>query len=154
MFWRTKKKEPAGKSVMNASTPTSSKPSRGEETTVPTPPAPEPVAKSTEPDAPAYEGMQKEIISAIRTVYDPEIPVNVYDIGLVYDIDITAEKDVRIRMTLTSPNCPEAEIIPVKVEQAVKTVDGVNGCKVAIVWDPPWTPDQLSEAARLELGML
>ena len=114
----------------------------------------EPAVPSDDSDNGQDAGAHDEIIAAIRTVYDPEIPVNVYDIGLIYDINVDPSNDVQINMTLTSPNCPEAEIIPVKVEKAVESVGGINRCKVAIVWDPPWTPDQLSEAAKLELGML
>lgn len=104
------------------------------------------------PDATAAN--DDDIVAALRTVYDPEIPVNIYDLGLIYGIDRVAEGEVGIRMTLTSPNCPEAEMIPLRVEQAVLTTPGVKQVKVVIIWEPPWTPDALSEAAKLELGLI
>jgi FeS assembly SUF system protein len=92
------------------------------------------------------------VTDALRTVYDPEIPVDIYELGLVYDIDIDAACAVTIRMTLTSPGCPVAGILPGEVEAKVRDVDGVSDVAVDLVWDPPWTPDRMSEAARLELG--
>ncbi len=104
------------------------------------------------PDATATK--DDDIVAALRTVYDPEIPVNIYDLGLIYGIDRGGEGDVGIQMTLTSPNCPEAEMIPLRVEQAVLETPGVDRVNVEIVWEPPWTPDALSEAAKLELGLI
>ncbi len=104
--------------------------------------------------APVNEELKKQVIAALKTVYDPEIPVNIYDIGLIYDIDLSTPGRAGIEMTLTSPNCPEAEAIPVNVEKAIKKIEGIETVQVDIVWEPPWTPDQLSEAAKLELGML
>ncbi len=98
------------------------------------------------------EAMRPRIVAALETVYDPEIPVSIWELGLVYDVDIKEGKDIDITMTLTTPNCPEAQYIPAKVEEAVRTVNGVGEVKVEIVWDPPWSPDRMSEAARLELG--
>ena len=96
----------------------------------------------------------ERIIAALRTVYDPEISTNIYDLGLIYAIDTVGEHDIAIRMTLTSPGCPVAGILPGQVERAVETVDGVGRCHVELVWDPPWTRDSMSEEAKLELGML
>jgi FeS assembly SUF system protein len=96
--------------------------------------------------------VREKIINALKTVYDPEIPVNIYDLGLVYDIDIAEGGVVTVKMTLTAPNCPEAENIPPAVESRVNCVSEVNDTIVELVWDPPWTPDRMSEAARLELG--
>jgi FeS assembly SUF system protein len=95
-----------------------------------------------------------QVIAALKTVYDPEIPVNIYELGLVYDVTIDEENNVSITMTLTAPNCPVAEFIPLQVESRVKAVPGVNTVHVDMVFDPPWTPDRMSEAAKLELGMV
>ena len=92
------------------------------------------------------------VIEAIRTVFDPEIPVNVYDIGLIYEVKISGG-EAAIRMTLTSPNCPVAESLPQEVQDVAAAVEGVTSAEVKIVWDPPWTPEMMSEAAQLELGM-
>ena len=96
---------------------------------------------------------EEKIISKIKTVYDPEIPVNIYDLGLIYDIKIADNSDVMIVMTLTAPNCPEAENIPTKVEQRVREIHDVGEVKVMISFDPPWTKDRMSEDAQLLLGM-
>ena len=98
--------------------------------------------------------LEGEIIEALKTVYDPEIPVNLYEMGMIYEIEIGDSADVVIRMTLTSPACPVAESLPAEVHDRVAQVEGVNGVDVELVWDPPWTPDRMSEAARLQLGML
>ena len=90
----------------------------------------------------------------ISTIYDPEIPVNIYELGLIYDVEISEDRDVRIEMTLTSPNCPVAESLPVDVENKVKEIDSIENVKVNIVFEPPWTKDMMSEEAKLELGML
>jgi len=95
---------------------------------------------------------EDKIVKAIRTVYDPEIPVNIYDMGLIYKIDIDGA-NVNIDMTLTSPACPVAGVLPGQVEIAVASVEGVENSKVELVWDPPWDPSRMSEAAKLELGM-
>ena len=94
------------------------------------------------------------MIEAIRTVFDPEIPVNIYELGLVYDIEFPTPDTVHVRMTLTSPNCPEAESIPPTVKGKVEGVAGVKGATVDIVWEPTWNPNMMSEAAKLELGMI
>ena len=96
----------------------------------------------------------REIIEALRTVYDPEIPVNIYELGLIYKIDIEDDDRVLVEMTLTSPHCPVAETLPGEVEQKVAAVEGVSGCEVKVVWDPPWNPAMMTEEAQLELGMI
>jgi len=93
------------------------------------------------------------LINAIATVYDPEIPVNIYELGLIYVIDITDQGAVRVEMTLTAPGCPSAQELPVQVREALLAVPGVTAADVVTVWDPPWTPDRMSEDARLALNM-
>jgi FeS assembly SUF system protein len=97
--------------------------------------------------------LESSIIEAIRTCHDPELPVNIYDLGLIYDIDVAPGGRVAVKMTLTSPMCPVAGSLPLEVEQKVKSVEGVTEAKVEIVWDPPWTMDKMSEAARLQLNL-
>lgn len=98
--------------------------------------------------------LEKVVIDALKTVYDPEIPVNIYELGLIYKIDLQPEAGtVGIQMTLTSPNCPEAESIPPSVEAKLKAIPGVNAAKVEVVWQPPWTKEMMSEAAKLTLGI-
>lgn len=99
------------------------------------------------------EALREEIIKMLKTVYDPEIPVNIYDLGLVYHIDIQPEGVVRIEMTLTAPGCPVAQTFPGTVEAYVMNVSGVSDVKVELVWDPPWEKERMSEEARLSLGM-
>ncbi len=102
------------------------------------------------------EQMQKlgeDVVDVLRTIYDPEIPVDIYELGLVYDVNVSDQGDVHVLMTLTSPNCPVAESLPVEVEEKVKTIDIVTTAEVEITFDPPWTKDMMSEEARLELGM-
>jgi len=99
------------------------------------------------------ELLKKKIIDAIRTCYDPEIPVNIYELGLIYDVHVDGDNKVNVRMTLTSPACPVAGTLPKEVEQRVKGVEGVEDAKVDIVWDPPWNPEMMSEEAKLELGL-
>ena len=97
--------------------------------------------------------MQPRIVEVLSTIFDPEIPVNIYELGLIYDVDVNAAGVVNIRMTLTSPACPVAGSLPPEVESKVRTVGGVTEAKVEIVWDPPWTPERMSEAAKLQLNM-
>ena len=97
---------------------------------------------------------EQQIIEALREIYDPEIPINIYDLGLIYSVDISDSKVVNIEMTLTSPGCPVAQTFPGTVECAVKCVDGVTDVHVELVWDPPWTKDRMSEDALLSLGLL
>ena len=96
----------------------------------------------------------EKIIGRICQIYDPEIPVNIYELGLIYDIQVSDESDVKIKMTLTSPNCPVAETLPVDVEEKVKEIEEVRNVKVDITFDPPWDKNMMSEEAKLELGML
>lgn len=98
--------------------------------------------------------LKEKIVEALKSVYDPEIPVDVYELGLIYEINVYPVDNVYILMTLTSPACPAAEIIPVEVEEKVKGIKGVNDVKVEITFDPPYTQDMMSEAAKLELGFL
>jgi FeS assembly SUF system protein len=100
------------------------------------------------------EEIRQSIVVALKTIYDPEIPVDIYELGLVYDIAIDDNSEVKINMTLTSPSCPVAETLPPEVEQKVASVPGVNGCKVEITWDPPWDKSMMSQEAMLELGFL
>ena len=98
--------------------------------------------------------IREDIVKALQSVYDPEIPVSVYELGLIYDIIIKNNGDVDIIMTLTTPNCPEAQTIPEKIADVVSLVKGVNEVKVEITWEPPWTQDKMTEAAKLELGLM
>ena len=97
--------------------------------------------------------LRSRVIAALKEIYDPEIPLNIYDLGLIYRIDIDPDTNASIEMTLTSPNCPVAESLPGEVENAAKAVDGIGNVQLELVWDPPWDMDRLGEAARLELGM-
>jgi FeS assembly SUF system protein len=107
--------------------------------------------------APLQPGMpvasREDVIAALRTVHDPEIPVNLYDLGLIYNLDISAEGKVQIEMTLTTPSCPVAGTMPTEVLRAVSALDGVGLVEVKLVWDPPWTMENMSEDAKLALGM-
>lgn len=96
--------------------------------------------------------VESQIIETLQTIYDPEIPVNIYELGLVYDVNVAPDGHVAIRMTLTSPACPVAQSLPLEVESKVREVPGVTDVDLEVVWDPPWTPDKMSEAAKLELG--
>ena len=96
---------------------------------------------------------QPALVEAVSKVFDPEIPVNIYELGLIYSLDVDANANVQVRMTLTAPACPAAQTIPVDVERRIREVPGVNDVKVAVVWDPPWTRDKMSDAAKLTLGM-
>lgn len=98
--------------------------------------------------------IKEKIVDAIKSVYDPEIPVDVYELGLIYEINVYPVDNVYILMTLTSPSCPAAEVIPVEVEEKVKAIPEVNDVKVEITFDPPYEQDMMSEAAKLELGFL
>ncbi|MGH8720002.1 MAG: SUF system Fe-S cluster assembly protein [Burkholderiales bacterium] len=100
------------------------------------------------------EQLKENIIRALQTIYDPEIPVNIYDLGLIYDLDVDAQGKVDVRMTLTAPGCPVAQTFPGTVEQQLYSVPGVTEARVELVWDPPWDRDRMSEAAKLQLGML
>ena len=97
--------------------------------------------------------LKEKVISEIKKIYDPEIPVNIYELGLIYSIDIDEKNKVNINMTLTSPNCPVAESLPNSVKDSVLKVDGVSDVDLKLVWDPPWGKDRMSEAAKLELNL-
>ena len=97
--------------------------------------------------------LRQQVIGALRTIYDPEMPVNIYELGLIYDVNVDQEGFVSIRMTLTAPNCPVAGTLPPEVELKVKGVPSVSGVKLDLVFDPPWTKNMMSEAAKLELGI-
>jgi FeS assembly SUF system protein len=122
------------------------KPEAGVDAETPQPGGPE---TSTGPDA-----IREQVIEALRSVYDPEIPVNIYELGLIYEVQVEPDGGTRIRMTLTTPMCPAAEMLPPEVETKARTVPGVTSVAVDLVWDPPWSPDMMSEAARLDLGMV
>ncbi len=97
--------------------------------------------------------LETQVLEALRTCYDPEIPVNIYDLGLVYGVTVEPTGAVNVRMTLTSPGCPVAGSLPLEIESKIKAIPGVAAATVEVVWDPPWNPDMMSEAARLQLGM-
>lgn len=105
--------------------------------------------EKTEPET----SLQDKIVEALKTCYDPEIPVDIYELGLIYKVDVNESNDVAIDMTLTSPACPAAGSLPPEVEHKVGAVEGVNSVKVEVVWEPVWTPEKMSEAAKLQLGM-
>lgn len=100
------------------------------------------------------ETLEEKIVEALKHIYDPEIPVNIYDLGLIYGVDVDPKGATLIRMTLTTPGCPVAQTFPGTVESMVKRVPGVTDATVELVWDPPWTQEQLSEAARVQLGLI
>lgn len=96
----------------------------------------------------------EDIVKVLKTIYDPEIPVDIYELGLIYDVMVNTDNEVKILMTLTSPNCPVAESLPMEVEEKIKKIEGVGAAEVEITFDPPWSRDLMSEEAKLELGML
>lgn len=96
----------------------------------------------------------EKIVNVLKTIFDPEIPVDIYELGLIYDVFVNEDNDVKILMTLTTPNCPVAETLPLEVEEKVKSLNEVKGAEVEITFDPPWTQELMSEEAKLELGML
>ena len=102
----------------------------------------------------AVPDLHQKVLEAIKTIYDPEIPVDIYELGLIYEINIYPVNNVYVLMTLTSPSCPSAEVIPGEVEQKLREIEGVNEVKVEITFDPPYSQDMMSEAAKLELGFL
>ena len=108
----------------------------------------------SKPAAGDGEDLKDRIVEALKSVYDPEIPVDIYELGLIYDIDVTEDGDAVVTMTLTTPHCPVAESMPNEVELRVLSVPGVRDAEVKLVWDPPWDPSKMSDEARLELGML
>jgi FeS assembly SUF system protein len=100
------------------------------------------------------EGLKEKVIECLKGIFDPEIPVNIYELGLIYEIDILPLNNVQVVMTLTSPACPAAQSLPIEVDQKVRLIEGVNDVHVAVTWTPPWDKSMMSEAAQLELGML
>ena len=102
----------------------------------------------------SVDQLREGVVAALRTVFDPEIPVNIYDLGLIYDIDINDDRKVHVKMTLTAPGCPVAQTFPQTVEQAIYGVSGVTVAVVELVWEPPWDKDRMSEGVKLQLGML
>src|SRR4029453_9668803 len=129
---------------MSDDTPTVEKPAEGAQ--------PAPAGNSALPEA-EITRLTDEIVTALKTVYHPEIPDDIYEIGLVYRIDIADDRTVKVDMSLTSPNCPSAQELPVMVQNAVSTVRGVGKVDVSVVWDPPWDPSRMSEEARVGLNM-
>lgn len=109
---------------------------------------------ATAPESGDTGALKQAVIEMLETVTDPEIPVNIYELGLIYEVEINADGDARVVMTLTTPNCPVAESMPGEVEDRVGSVPGIRSVSVELVWDPPWTPDRMSEAAKLELGFI
>ena len=106
-------------------------------------------ANSSSPDA-----IRERVIEQLRTIFDPEIPVNIYELGLVYKVDVAADGATQVTMTLTTPMCPAAEELPPEVETKARSVPGVTSVQLDLVWDPPWSPDMMSDAAKLDLGMM
>jgi FeS assembly SUF system protein len=119
------------------------------------PPAPDAThdTESLVPDPARTDALRPEIVRALSTVFDPEIPVNIWELGLIYDVFVDVRGVAGIRMTLTAPACPAAQTLPGEVAEKVRGVAGVTDAKVDVVWDPPWTKDRMSDAAKLQLGM-
>lgn len=99
------------------------------------------------------EDLKEKVIECLQTIYDPELPVSIYELGLIYEIDILPINNVQILMTLTAPGCPAAQSLPIEVDQKVREIEGVNDVHVSVTWNPPWDKSRMSEAAQLELGM-
>jgi FeS assembly SUF system protein len=119
----------------------------------PTPSLPESTRTPFVPDAQQTDELKPAIVAAIATVYDPEIPVNIWELGLIYDVAVDASKTALITMTLTAPGCPAAQSLPSEVERKVREVPGIAEAKVDVVWEPGWTKDRMSDAAKLQLGL-
>ena len=107
-----------------------------------------------EPQGALQEILREQVIDELRTIYDPEIPVNIYELGLIYDLNVTPEGEVWVKMTLTSPACPVAGTLPPEVENAIAAIPGVKDAEVELVWDPPYSMEMMSESARLQLGLM
>ena len=119
--------------------------------TAPAPTTPEAIPEPA-PDPADGRSLEERVVEALKTVHDPEIPVNIYELGLIYNLDVGGDGSVAVAMTLTTPHCPAAASMPADVERVVQAVPGVGAVKVEVVWEPPWSKDRMSEAARLELG--
>jgi FeS assembly SUF system protein len=119
-------------------------------------PPPEPQASKAEEASSTAENeaLHKQVVATLKTCFDPEIPVDIYELGLIYDLKVAGEGDVLIKMTLTSPMCPVAESLPPEVENKVRALPDVKTAKVEVVWEPPWEPTRMSEAAKLQLNMM
>ena len=100
------------------------------------------------------EALKEKVIEVLKTIFDPELPVNIYELGLIYEVDVLPVNNVQVVMTLTAPSCPAAQSLPIEVDQKVRQIEGVNDVHVAVTWNPPWNKDMMSEAAQLELGYL
>ena len=100
------------------------------------------------------ETLKQKIIECLQTIYDPEIPVNIYELGLIYEVDVLPINNIQIVMTLTAPSCPAAQSLPIEVDQKLRQIEGVNDVHVSVTWNPPWNKSMMSEEAQLELGML
>jgi FeS assembly SUF system protein len=100
------------------------------------------------------EALKEQVIESLKTIYDPEIPVNIYDMGLIYEVNVLPINNVQVVMTLTAPGCPAAQSLPVEVDQKLREIEGINDVHVSVTWTPPWDRSMMSEAAQLELGML
>jgi FeS assembly SUF system protein len=112
------------------------------------------LAQRPEEPAPADVNLYEQVVDALKEIYDPEIPVNIYELGLIYNVEVSDEGDAKVVMTLTTPHCPVAESMPAEVELRVCAVPGIRTADVDLVWDPPWDPQKMSDEAKLELGML
>ena len=110
--------------------------------------------KPAEPSDADPNALYEAVIDALKDIYDPEIPVNIYDLGLIYDVEITPDHHAKVKMTLTTPHCPVAESMPGEVEMRIGAVPGIGDAEVELVWDPPWDPQKMTDEAKLELGML
>ena len=117
------------------------------------PPISEAAAPAKQLDPVEVLELESRVLEKVRTVYDPEIPINIYELGLIYELKVEPSGQVHIKMTLTAPACPEAGTIPPRVESEVREVPGVSDVQVELVWDPPWNPNRMSEAAKLQLGI-
>lgn len=100
------------------------------------------------------EELKKKVVEVLQTIYDPELPVNIYELGLIYEVDVLPVNNVQIVMTLTAPGCPAAQSLPIEVDQKVRQIEGINDVHVAVTWSPPWNKSMMSEAAQLELGFM
>lgn len=100
------------------------------------------------------DSIEEKVIKELQTVFDPELPVNIFELGLIYKVEVLENNYVKVLMTLTAPSCPAAQSLPVEVDQKIRTIDGVSDVEVTITWDPPWDKSMMSEAAQLELGFL